>query len=511
MLNSQKNNSRQARLIDLSIYALIIAFTLFVYGYRFPSANNLVEVPPIFALLDPELYHKDFFVRESLQFTPRYYYQYFIYFIYKIGFGIAGTYFFCYLLSFTSFILGLYWLGQKFGRSKLSGAILTFFGLFTIDGTIGYVSLFRNEPIPAIFAMGLAIWGVYFCFDKRWNLGYFLFGLAALLQFLIGVLPGMLFWPLLAIEARKENNFWKAVSPLFILGVFACIIYLPMVVSGSSDGVKIDSREFIDIYGYLRHPHHIIPSSFPRKEWRNFIGFMLSGILFIKTTDSLRSQDKNKFLILICLTFLALLIGYLFVEISPLSFVAKLQLARTTPFAKLIVLIGLSVLITEQYRQKNLAFCLLLLVLPIVNNGGTLLLGLAIVWVSLKVTNKFNLMRSKFGLGIAIVISLILLGFVIRPNSATIISDETIWKLICLLVVALPFIKEEFFGFSRQFKRIVDSLTLVSWLCLSLGLLKILPETFSNFVQNKITINCDRTQRYRSNFSKRFRFILSPA
>jgi hypothetical protein len=484
---NQKNNSRQERFIDLSIYLLIIIVALFIYGYRFPSSNNLVEVPPVFTLLDSELYQKDFFVLESLKKTPRYYYQYLIYFLSQTGFGVARTYFLCYLLSFASFILGLYWLGQKVGRSKLSGSALVFLGLFTVDGTVGYVSLFRNEPIPAIFAMGLAIWGIYFCFDKRWNLGYFLFGLAALLQFLIGILPGILIFPWLAIEAKKAKSIWKAISPLLILVILALIIYLPMVLSGNLGGDAIDNREFIEIYGYLRHPHHIIPSSFPRKEWRNFIGFMLAGIFFIRITDSLRSQDKIKLFSVICITFLALLIGYLFVEIYPLSFVAKLQLARTTPFAKLMVLIGLSVLINEQYRQRNLGVCLLLLVTPIVNNGGTLLLFLAMIWIGLKATNNLTIIQSKLVLVITIIISLLLLFFLIPTESAT-IAEQIIWKPMFFLILALPFIGEEIFSFSQKFKIIVYSLTSFSLLFLSLGLLKLLPETLSDLVYNKISI-----------------------
>ncbi|NJQ97341.1 MAG: hypothetical protein HC784_05960 [Hydrococcus sp. CSU_1_8] len=214
---------------------------------------------------------------------------------------------------------------------------------------------------------------------------------------------------------------------------------------------------------------------------------MLAGIFFIRITDSLRSQDKIKLFSVIGITFLALLIGYLFVEIYPLSFVAKLQLARTTPFAKLMVLIGLSVLINEQYRQRNLGVCLLLLVIPIVNNGGTLLLFLAMIWIGLKATNNLTIIQSKLVLVITIIISLLLLFFLIPTESAT-IAEQIIWKPMFFWILALPFIGEEIFSFSRKFKIIVYSLTSFSLLFLSLGLLKLLPETLSDFVYNRISI-----------------------
>jgi hypothetical protein len=210
--------------INIFIYIFIVSTILIFYSYSFPSSNNLIEVPPILAMLDPELYKNDFFVRDMLKITPRYYYQYLIYFATKLGISLVWTYFLCYVLSFASLMMGLYSLGKKNGGSNLSGVILPFLALFSIDATVGYVSIFRSEPIPAIFAMGLTIWGIYFCFCQRWTIGYLFFGLACILQFLVGLLPGLLLIPSLFIDAKRNFNFRGLIWSLFIFAAFIGLV-----------------------------------------------------------------------------------------------------------------------------------------------------------------------------------------------------------------------------------------------------------------------------------------------
>jgi hypothetical protein len=148
--------------IKTCLHVLMIIVTLMAYGYQLMSANLISHIPYIETLLNPELYKSDFFVQEALQFSPRFYYQQIIASTIKLGLSLPLTYFLYYTLAFSSFIWGLYALGIKFGKSKLSAAALAFLGLFVIDGTVGVVDLFRTEPIPPVLAMGITIWGLYY-------------------------------------------------------------------------------------------------------------------------------------------------------------------------------------------------------------------------------------------------------------------------------------------------------------------------------------------------------------
>jgi hypothetical protein len=490
-------------------YALIIIFSLVLYGYKFPSQNNFIEVPPVMALLDPELFKNDFYVQDTLQITPRYYYQYLIYLIANTGIGLVSAYFFCYFLSISSFVLGLYAIGKKFSQANLSAAVLVFLGLFAAGGTVGYVSLFRIEPIPAVLAMGLTIWGFYFSFFKRWILGYLFFGLACLIQFLIGFLPGMMVVPLLLLDTWKNKNFLRAILALITFGGLACFVFLPMIISRNTNSGIISDSEFIYLYGYLRQPHHIIPSAFAFSEWRNYICFIIAGILFIQSVDKLHSQDKHQLLIPIIISCLALLVGYIFVEIYPIALVAKLQLARTTPFVKLLVLIGLSVFVYEQYLQKNIALCVLVLTVSTIRGSGVFLLLIAIAYTILKITDHLKIFRDRAIASIIIVGSLLLLALYPPTSSLPVIFERVFWKFIFLLVLAFPFFAEEFLNFSQKFKKIIYSLTIILSSFLILELFNFLPKPLSNFVPNNIALysltNEDLTRlafRFKKNSNK---------
>ena len=250
MSNSNSTFWTQSWQLKLFFFGLVIASALLIYGYSFPSANNIIEIPPVIALLNPELFKNDYYVQDTLQVTPRYYYQYLVFLIAKLGLGITATYFFLYVLAFSSFVVGLYTIGRRLGRSELSGASLVFLALFTVRGTVGYVSLFRTEPIPAVLAMGLSIWGIYFGLYKRWNLGYLFLGMASMIQFLVGFLPGLLLAPVLLFDCQKKRQIKEAIVPLLILLIFASFIYLPMVLSGNTGSGTISDKEFVFLYGY---------------------------------------------------------------------------------------------------------------------------------------------------------------------------------------------------------------------------------------------------------------------
>ncbi|MEQ8540983.1 MAG: DUF6798 domain-containing protein [Coleofasciculus sp. D1-CHI-01] len=482
------NNSKNT-LLKTCLWIFIISASLIAYGYKFPSSNNLIEVPPVLSLLNPDLYPKDFYIQDTLQITPRYYYQYLMYFTAKVGLGLRLTYFLYYLISFSSFILGLYALGKRFGHARLPATVLAFLGLVAVDGTIGYVSLFRSEPIPAIFAMGFTIWGIYFCFSKRWILGYLFFGLACIIQFIVGILPGLLMAPLLFIEAKRTNKLPSIVFPFLTLGILACLVYVPMVVSGNTGSGIIDNAEFVYLYGHIRQPHHIIPSTWPTRLWRNLVFFMAGGLLCIKSSESLDSEDKINLVIVIFTAFFSLLLGYLFVEIYPLSLFAKLQLARTTPFAQLMVLIAISVLVYEHYRQGNRAVSLLLLITPILHNGAILLFCVAVGLIILKANNSFQLVQSRTVTWITIFVLLLLFAFYPPPSSLTEALNRLFWKSALFFVLAFPFILEEFLFTTRRIKIITTyALAFTSCTFLGLGLLEVLPGNLSNVFQKRITL-----------------------
>ena len=368
-------------------YTFVLLSSLIAYGYSFQRSNIYNQFPSIFSLLDPELYQNDFYIQEMTGFTPRFYYYHLIYLPAKFGLSVPAVCFFYYALAFFSFILGLYAIGRYLGDSKLSGATLAFLGLAVSSGTLGFADIFRVEPIPATFAMGITVWGIYFCFRKRWVLGYLFFGLACLLQFLVGVLPACLLAPALLIYAIRHQRLQTVILSFLTLGIMVSLVYGPMVITGNTSSGEIGNEEFVYLYGYVRHPWHIILSAFSPESWRNFFMFIGIGGLCIRTSKSLEPENKLTLISIIVTSLFLLLLGYLFVEIYPLSFFAKLQLSRTTPFALLAVLIGVSVLVGECFQKGDIALGLLLIVVPVMDNFGDIALVFRVITLGALISN----------------------------------------------------------------------------------------------------------------------------
>jgi hypothetical protein len=476
----------------IAVYLFAITSALIAYGYIFPSENNLVEVPSILSLLNPKIYQNDFYVQEQLQLGPRYYYQYLIFYTSKLGLSLPLTYFLYYAVSFASFITGLFAITRRFTKSTLAAGVLSFLSLAAVNGTIGSVDLFRTEPIPAIFAMGLTIWGLYFSFCKQWKLGYLFFGLACLLQFLVGALPGIMIAPLVIWDATNQKKLWPAILPFLILGLLASLVYVPMTIGNRLDTPALSDTEFIYLYGYIRHPHHIIPSSWSVNIWRNFILFMLAGILLIQSSRLLNRENKVTLMVLIGTSLTALFIGYLFVEVYPVAFVAKLQLARTTPFAQLAVLIALSTLIYEQYKKGNLILSLLLLVVPTFKDSALMLFILAVLCSTHRFRSiaTIKLITWIFLASALILIELPLLPLAPALQNGILISEirKEFWKLVLLFSLMSPFIWEQL-PTSWLKKAVIPYLfALVSSLFLLLGIIGFLPQKLLNSFQGNIKL-----------------------
>ncbi len=583
----------------LSLFTFLILGAFITRGYTFPVGNHYTHVPQIKSMLNPELYINDYYVQEMLKFTPRYYYQYFIYLLSKFTSSISLSYLIFYLTSFISFIWGLSAISKIFTPSKLSAAVLIFLSL-TSYTLIGYLKLFPNTPIPATFAMSFTIWGFYFCFRQRWIIGYLFFGIASILQFLIGVLPGIMMIPVLLIETIKnhhlkqvnsfgevknKNREWLerqylpsilnyrnfkfknitklmnflfrhefiflVILPLVIWLSCACLVYLPMILTGTTSTDKLTNEEFVFIYGWVRNPHHIIPAYWSWKSRLDFICFILGGCLCIHKIDIIKSADfsqqsgtekkkifshrhpfkgeetgkikekkvrekdliftdvrfieKWKFYLIIAESIFALFLGYIFVEVYPLALFAKLQLARTVPFAQLMIFIAVSVLVDRLYQKGNLGVGLLLiisLILPVPYQGicfFILSVGLfflerwgykLIVWLMLLGVLIFYLLHPPIDLIVnRLFVMPGLFLVLVFPSPMDLIFNRLFMMPGLFLVLIFPFILDEVDVRLAQKKLMTYSLAIATSLVFVLGLFEALPGKILEVFQQQVKFN----------------------
>lgn len=485
----------------LFIFLGVIVASLIAYGYDFPSENSLNHLSYIEVLRNQDLYPRDFYVQEFTQFSPRYYYQIVLVTFMELGIPLPWIYFGVYSLAYAGFVSGLFALTRRFNGSWFTAAIVIFLALSASVGTVGVVDLFRTEPIPAIWSMGFVTWGFFCCYSNRWIWGYFLFGLASLFQFLIGVLPGLLMLPLLLASVSRDRSLKTLSLSLLALGGLAACVYIPMKLTGVTGSELLSHQDFIHIYGEIRHPHHIIFSSFGYPTWRDFILFTIAGIINIAMLKSLPREQKRNLLVPILLGALILPLGYIFVEISPITLVAKLQLARLTPFMQLFSLLGFGILAQEWYQERNSGSIVLLVTILVLGSSPwfapilfTLVLTKALTHVLTHIGRPWT---SFIQSSIALAIAVILLILNLQNNPSQFIRDLG-WLAIlwgCLMIPALIEKLRLNSGLQQRFPRLISQLSysigVVPLLILLLGLQEKLPPPLQNPFRGRISFTRD--------------------
>ena len=496
-----QKDQKSHKYFNLSLYTFVIIGSLMATGYIFPIGGNFPEVPPIQFMLNPELYKNDYYVQEMVKFNPRYYYYYIIYLLANLGTSIPLAHFIYQFLAFGSFILACYAIIKIYTNSKLPAAAMAFLCIAASFTDVGNTLIFSTKSVPSTFAMGFAIWGIYFSLRQKWLTGYLFFGLGCLLQFLVGLLPGLMMLPVLVIESVRQRNFKTLILAIALLAAMASIVYVPMLLTGTTSTHTIDNAEFVYIHAKVRNPHHILPSNWDVGNWFNFICFIIGGLLCIKNAELLRKEDKVNFYVIVGTSIFALFLNYLFVEVYPLAFIAKLQLARTVPFAQLIIFIAVCLTIDILYIQKKLPISLLLLVVLTLPFRGIIFLGLS-VWQTKKYVfpKRYNILLWILAVG-TVIFSLI------YPvtDSWEIMGDRIISIPVLFSILAFPFILEETSLATSIKQTLTHTLALITTATLVFGVAGILPKPILNVFQTRVNINAvssDDLSRLAMRFSQ---------
>lgn len=347
----------------LLAYSLIFLSTFILIGYHYPHSNHSQEVPPILALIDNKLFTKDFAIQSYLGEGPRKYYQLLILALSKIGINIEISYFILFSFSLLSVIFAIFKIAEL-NSSKIwvnywaSGLILLGWFIFGAKGWGEY--LFRGIPIPSTFAMAIVIWGIYFTLRGKALIGYIFFGIGGIVQFLVGFMAGLSFFPAtLLIISREQKILPKRIFLLNKLAPYLgwffllLIIYLPMQIQEQLMPPYESSFPITFIFGNVRVPHHWLPSSASFSTWLNNYAFYAGAAwLAFKFKNIFNCRLVSSLIMTMAIGVLAIFINFLFVEIYPLEIIGKLQFQRILPFSHLSAYILLIGVINQMIIEK---------------------------------------------------------------------------------------------------------------------------------------------------------------
>ncbi|MCX6951941.1 MAG: hypothetical protein NTV51_07220 [Verrucomicrobia bacterium] len=317
--------------------AFVTAAVWVLRGYLWPTLSN-VEVAPLQAALDPTLFRHDFVVQEALRFSPRFYYNELILLPARLGLPLAWSFALWHLAVLAALVGAVRAAADTLRLVAVTSALLLVWLLVVNVGCMGDVYFYTHAPVPAVWAGAVAAWGGVFALRRQAIAAFGCFGAAALLQFLVGFYTGLLALPLL----WSASNRVRALA-LTAWGSGLALVYVPLAISGRADTTALTPEAFVEIYARLRHPHHLLPSSWPWPQWQRAGLFWLGAWYFLHRTSFNRpAVERIVLYATLALTAMALTINYVFVEIFPSVLIAKLQPARITPLAQAVLLVLLA-------------------------------------------------------------------------------------------------------------------------------------------------------------------------
>jgi hypothetical protein len=179
----------------------------------------------------------------------------------------------------------------------------------------------------------------------------------------------------------------------------------------------------------------------------------------------------------------SLLLNILFVEILPLAVVAKLQLARTTPFAQLAILVGLAALFDEHTKRHNWAVAVPLLVIPVSHSPGLLLCLFAVALRRLEVLAPHLRARADLAILALVVVGLYPWTSPEQPYMQAILTGP-----ILLLVLLTPYLLERLLRSARPVMLAAGSLACLSVGLLAGGMMGLLPPRLERFIESRAAL-----------------------
>ncbi|MEW9501053.1 DUF6798 domain-containing protein [Jeotgalibacillus marinus] len=345
---------------------LIGLFSVFFYqiAWGWPIVDSY---PQVERLLDSDYLKNDFYTNTFEEFSPRLYIAYF--YIYgSYLFNIDYTNFIGYLNLLRIFLLtiSVFVFLRALSGNKYIALIGCFIGSVSFYSIPKTVAWFFSTPVftAAEFSLIFIIFGLTLIYKSKIPLGLLLFSIAMFFHPVItahGIaLAGILYISKYGFKHLKNLvNISSVLSLIVLISVFL-LSYLPY--KSSLKGLELlSSEEFTQINATIRHPHHYIPSAFGLETWFIFILYIVTFFYMIYMLRDQMAQHIYRFLkYYLFFLGLAMVAGYLFVEVYPVKLIVTLTPYRFMVFFSLIYLLVYSSYMHYKFKNKDYVSFLLL-------------------------------------------------------------------------------------------------------------------------------------------------------
>lgn len=380
-------------------------FILYISGYKFGTGDQIIHLPFIKYLLDPDIYANDDLIK-ILKDKPSFFWFIFVPFL-KLT-GIELGFFVLQIFSLTTFLLAVYHFCREITKSSWGGFIGMLLFIFP-KFSFGYSALFSPDYfIPRNFTVGFILIACVLYLRQRPLIAYFILGLIFNLH-IISVIPILLTFicvdilKILKDVPNRRTEFKKLFISIlgFLVGSAPLLItYTSFLSSNQSADPSID---YADYYNSVLTPFYQLQNVNGFLQLTNAILIILFSLILTLLTKGIKNKTKIFIvtLLVVCSALVGLSVLSETVFKNPL--LLQLQLGRSGEYTTLVFISLFSYILVKLFASgvnKVLIFVVLLL-------------GISAPYISPLILSAFGAkVRNK----VAVLLLVLLLGFFInRP------------------------------------------------------------------------------------------------
>lgn len=320
--------------------ALLMYFIRF--GYDYANSDQDETIPYLLHRLDPSLFAQDWFVQmQTAEIGIRTFFVALLHFL-SLVLPVWLAVLVVYIAAFLILAGAVYRLGVLLTHDILvAAACLVAVLVLTPQWTLGGNDLVHAMLVPSMVAWGLALWGVVYYLQQRLLVSALLLGLATWTQVLVGLQLAGLLGVVLITEIFRAERQWADIfrfGGVFLLTSLPALVPILFQQIGTPERPEVaDAPSVFYLMAAFRAPHHYLFHSFPLRTVVRFGALALLGTASLAWLRHSRPQFSYRFIYTTLVSILCLCVfGYLFTEVWPVLFIAKLQLFKTTVFAKIL-------------------------------------------------------------------------------------------------------------------------------------------------------------------------------
>ena len=207
--------------------------------------------------------------------------------------------------------------------------------LMVAKSTTGVLGGYDTNAAATIFCgagAAAAFLGISFVLGerRRWNAAWVVLALASILHIHEGIWGGLIvaiWWFGTTIIEKKIDFKSLRFLPIYILATLSCII--PSMLINDS----VNNSLFVEIYANIRHPWHLVPSTWGNTIIVSFLLLIIPSILAVQKYFHDKSKKTAENMVLrtgsfLVLWILLLFINFVFVEVIPNASIASLYISK---------------------------------------------------------------------------------------------------------------------------------------------------------------------------------------